>query len=81
MSGEVRGYTTGRVEDIMVVPVSISYEKLIEGNFISEQLVSSPECRFRALLIILSILSMASSALSPCTASRCKSNNNNNFIS
>lgn len=30
---------TGLVEDVYVVPVSISYEKLLDGNFNNEQMV------------------------------------------
>lgn len=29
---------SGRVDDMLIVPVNFSYEKLIEGNYIREQL-------------------------------------------
>ena len=31
-------YTDGTIEDALLVPVSINYEKLVDGNFVREQL-------------------------------------------
>lgn len=33
--------STGAVADVLVVPVGISYDRIIEGNYNSEQLVSA----------------------------------------
>lgn len=32
---------TGSIPDVLVVPVGISYDRIIEGNYNSEQLVSA----------------------------------------
>ncbi len=34
-------FSTGIVEDILVVPVNISYDKLIEKNFVRHELMVS----------------------------------------
>lgn len=38
----VDSLSTGSVADVLVVPVGISYDRIIEGNYNSEQLVSVP---------------------------------------
>ena len=34
--------TTGAIADVLVVPVGISYDRILEGNYNSEQLVGPP---------------------------------------
>lgn len=38
----VDSLSSGSVADVLVVPVGISYDRIIEGNYNSEQLVSVP---------------------------------------
>lgn len=38
LSVVVESFLDGTVEDALLVPVSVNYEKLVDGNFIREQL-------------------------------------------
>jgi len=40
----------GIVEDVYVVPVSISYEKLLDGNYNNEQMVLELQKLFRCFI-------------------------------
>ena len=34
--------SVGVTEDVYIVPVSVSYDKLVDGNFVSQQMVHFP---------------------------------------
>lgn len=52
----VDSLSSGSVADVLVVPVGISYDRIIEGNYNSEQLVSVPT-RADSLNVVMSGIS------------------------
>lgn len=52
---------TGSVSDVLVVPVGISYDRIIEGNYNSEQLVGSRE---RLVFVCWVVFTLAAELLS-----------------
>jgi hypothetical protein len=43
------------VDDVLIVPISISYDRLVDGNFTKEQMVSSSSVSLNARLQIVLI--------------------------
>ncbi|XP_042867591.1 glycerol-3-phosphate acyltransferase 1, mitochondrial-like isoform X2 [Penaeus japonicus] len=55
----VDGYMNGTLDDALIVPIAINYDKLLDGNFIREQMGQSkvPESFWGAVRAIIKVLS------------------------